>query len=136
VIIHRACGKPLPKLFADRRRVSQVLLNLLSNAVKFTPDGGTVQVSVWQDRDAVGITVADTGIGIAAEDIPVVLQPFGQVDSQLSRKYSGTGLGLPLSGRLMKLHGGTLDIESKVGAGTTVMIAFPANRILSGSRSA
>jgi signal transduction histidine kinase len=136
VIIHRACGKPMPQLFADRRRVSQVLLNLLSNAVKFTPDGGTVQVSVWQDRDAVGITVADTGIGIAAEDIPVVLQPFGQVDSQLSRKYSGTGLGLPLSGRLMKLHGGTLDIESKVGAGTTVMIAFPANRILSGSRSA
>jgi signal transduction histidine kinase len=136
VIIHRACGKPLPKLFADRRRVSQVLLNLLSNAVKFTPGGGTVQVGVWQDRDAIGVVVADTGIGIAVEDIPLVLEPFGQVDSQLSRKYSGTGLGLPLSVRLMQLHAGTLDIESEIGAGTTVTIAFPADRVVADSQSA
>jgi signal transduction histidine kinase len=136
VVIDRAYGKSLPKVLADRRRVSQVLLNLLSNAVKFTPGGGTVQVSLWRDRDAVGISVADTGIGIAAKDIPVVLQPFGQVDSQLSRKYSGTGLGLPLSVRLMQLHGGTLEIESEVGAGTTVTIAFPAHRVLPDSRVA
>jgi signal transduction histidine kinase len=136
VIIHRVGGKPLPKLFADGRRVSQVLLNLLSNAVKFTPHGGTVQVSVWQDRNAIGVVIADTGIGIAAEDIPLVLEPFGQVDSQLSRKYSGTGLGLPLSVRLMQLHAGTLEIESEIGAGTTVTIAFPADRVLADSPSA
>jgi signal transduction histidine kinase len=136
VIIHRACGKPVPKLLADRRRVSQVLLNLLSNAVKFTPDGGTVRVSVWQDRDAIGVVVADTGIGIAAEDIPLVLEPFGQVDSQLSRKYNGSGLGLPLSVRLMRLHAGTLHIASEIGAGTIVTIGFPADRVLVDSQSA
>jgi signal transduction histidine kinase len=136
VVILRAPGEPLPSLLADRRRVSQVLLNLLSNAVKFTPEGGTVQVSLWRRGGAVGVVIADTGIGIAADDIPRVLEPFGQVDSQLSRKYSGTGLGLPLSVRLMQLHVGRLDIDSTLGAGTTVTITFPADRVLPDSRAA
>ena len=114
----------------------QVLLNVLSNAVKFTPEGGTVQVTVLRRGGAVGVVIADTGIGIAADDIPRVLEPFGQVDSQLSRKYSGTGLGLPLSVRLMQLHGGRLDIDSTLGAGTTVTITFPADRLLPDIRSA
>jgi signal transduction histidine kinase len=129
-------GGNLPKVLADQRRVSQVLLNLLSNAVKFTPEGGTVRVAVWRRDGAMGVAIADTGIGIAADDIPRVLEPFGQIDSQLSRKYAGTGLGLPLSVRLMQLHGGRLEIESTLGAGTTVTIAFPADRLLPGSRAA
>jgi signal transduction histidine kinase len=129
-------GGNLPKVLADQRRVSQVLLNLLSNAVKFTPEGGTVRVAVWRRDGAMGVAIADTGIGIAADDIPRVLEPFGQIDSQLSRKYAGTGLGLPLSVRLMQLHGGRLEIESTLGAGTTVTIAFPADRLLPDSRAA
>jgi signal transduction histidine kinase len=136
VVILRAPGEPLPSLLADRRRVSQVLLNVLSNAVKFTPEGGTVQVSLWRRDGVMGVVVADTGIGIAPDDIPRVLEPFGQVDSLLSRKYSGTGLGLPLSVRLMQLHGGRLDIDSTLGAGTTVTITFPADRVLPDSRAA
>jgi signal transduction histidine kinase len=129
-------GENPPKVLADQRRISQVLLNLLSNAVKFTPEGGTVQVAVWRRDGAMGVAIADTGIGIAADDIPRVLEPFGQIDSQLSRKYAGTGLGLPLSVRLMQLHGGRLEIESTLGAGTTVTIAFPADRLLPDSRAA
>ncbi len=136
VVIHRVPGEPLPRLLVDRRRVSQILLNLLSNAVKFTPEGGTVRVILWCRGGAIGVDIADTGIGIAADDIPRVLEPFGQIDSHLSRKYTGTGLGLPLSVRLMQLHGGRLDIDSTLGAGTTVTITFPADRVLPDSRAA
>jgi len=73
-------------------------------------------------------TVEDTGIGIASEDIPVALAPFGQIESALSRKTQGTGLGLPLTKALVELHGGNLDIQSKVSEGTKVTISFPANR--------
>jgi signal transduction histidine kinase len=75
------------------------------------------------------MTVADSGIGMAAEDIPKALERFGQIDSSLGRKYEGTGLGLPLSKRLAELHGGTLVIESTLGVGTRVTINFPAHRI-------
>jgi signal transduction histidine kinase len=76
------------------------------------------------------VVIADTGIGIAAEDRSRVLEPFAQVDSLLSRKHKGSGLGLPLSARLMQLHGGRLEIESTVGEGTTVTVTFPAERLL------
>jgi signal transduction histidine kinase len=124
-----ALGEALP-LRADARRVRQVLLNLLSNAVKFTPRGGEIRVAVSRRGAGLTIAIADTGIGIAAQDIPRALERFGQVDSSLSRKYEGTGLGLPLSKRLMELHGGRLDIESVVGSGTTVTITFPAERLV------
>src|SRR6185312_12603565 len=91
-----------PRLFADRRRVKQVLINLIGNAVKFTPPKGRVEVRVTRCDGGIAIAIADTGIGIAAEDIPKALERFGQVDSALSRKYEGTGLGLPLSKRLME----------------------------------
>jgi signal transduction histidine kinase len=119
----------LPYVRFDKRRLHQVLLNLLSNAVKFTPAGGAVQVAVRRSNDGLVITVADTGIGMAAEDIPTALERFGQVDSRLSRAYEGTGLGLPLAKQLVELHGGTLAIESVVGRGTTVTIALPAARL-------
>jgi signal transduction histidine kinase len=118
----------LPMLRADARRVRQVLLNLLSNAVKFTPVGGQIRISAFRRDQDLLISVADTGIGIAPEDIPKALERFGQIDNGLNRNFSGTGLGLPLSKRLMELHGGTLELTSIVGSGTTVTIMFPASR--------
>jgi signal transduction histidine kinase len=118
-----------PRLFGDRRRVKQVLLNLLANAVKFTPEGGRVGVRVFPSGDGLAIAIADTGIGIAAKDIPKALERFGQVDSALSRKYEGVGLGLPLARQLMELHGGSLALESEPGHGTTVTVTFPAARM-------
>ncbi|MDB5409676.1 MAG: integral rane sensor signal transduction histidine kinase [Rhodospirillales bacterium] len=118
----------LPPLRADARRLRQVLLNLLSNAVKFTPAGGQVRISAHRRDGDLVISVADTGIGIAAEDIPKALERFGQIDNRLNRKFEGTGLGLPLSKRLMELHDGTLELASVLGAGTTVTMVFPASR--------
>ncbi len=121
----------LPPLRADARKHKQILLNLLSNAVKFTAAGGTVTTRVWCRRDdGYVFQVADTGIGIAPEDIPKVLSPFGQVDGTLARKFEGTGLGLPLTKSLVEMHGGSLDLQSEEGAGTTVTVRFPKERIV------
>jgi len=124
----------LPAVSVDRRRMKQVLLNLLSNAVKFTPAGGRVGVSVAPFGDGLAIVVSDSGIGMKAEDIPIALERFGQIDSRLSRKYEGTGLGLPLAKQLIELHGGRLHIESVPGAGTTVSVILPADRVLKARR--
>jgi PAS domain S-box-containing protein len=120
----------LPLLHADERKLKQVLLNLLTNAVKFTPPGGTIEISaaIGEDGDF-RMTVRDTGIGIAAENIKTALEPFGQVDAKLNRKYEGTGLGLPLSKAMIRLHQGDLSIESEVGKGTTITIRLPAERV-------
>lgn len=112
-------------LRADRRRLRQMLLNLLSNAVKFTPDGGQVRISAGARADGFAIAVADTGIGMAHEDIPKALERFGQIDSSLARRYEGTGLGLPLTRDLAELHGATLAIESVPGTGTVATLLFP-----------
>ncbi len=129
VTLHIETDETLPHMRADHRRVRQVLLNLLSNAVKFTPPGGNIHVTTAIEDGGLVIRVIDTGIGIAAEDIPVALERFGQIDSDLARKYEGTGLGLPLSKCLMEHHGGTLEIESESGRGTTVSLRFPEERI-------
>ncbi len=123
----------LPLLWADPRRVKQVLVNLLGNAVKFTPSGGRVTLSArMRDSGALELAVADTGIGIAAEDIPKVMTPFGQADSGMARRYGGSGLGLPLSRQFMELHGGSLSLESTPGQGTTVRLTFPKSRLRPG----
>ena len=123
----------LPALRADKRKLKQILVNLLSNAVKFTPAGGEVTLKTWwRPESGYVFQVIDTGIGIALEDIPTALSPFGQVDGQLDRKYEGTGLGLPLTKSLAEMHGGSLDLQSEVGVGTTVTIRFPAERIFVG----
>jgi two-component system cell cycle sensor histidine kinase PleC len=109
----------------DTVRLRQVVLNLVSNAIKFTPRGGLIAVTAQQSEGHVRIAVSDTGIGIAAEDIPKALEPFSQVDNSLSRKYGGTGLGLPLSKLYVEGHGGTLSIESVRGHGTTVSFTVP-----------
>jgi signal transduction histidine kinase len=128
VRLHSNVPDGLPALRADDRRVRQILLNLLSNAVKFTPSGGTVDVAVSWNTDGVAISVTDTGIGMAPEEIPVALERFGQIDSRLSRRYTGTGLGLPLTKHLVELHGGTLAVASEAGKGTTVTALFPPYR--------
>lgn len=120
----------LHTLWADQRKIRQIVLNLLSNSIKFTPHGGRITVSATVDFErGMTLTVADTGIGIAAQDILKVLSPFGQVDSSLSRKHEGTGLGLPLSKALAEAHGGTLLLESRIGEGTRVIVLFPAARL-------
>jgi PAS domain S-box-containing protein len=115
---------------ADELRLEQVLLNLVSNAVKFTPTGGRVTVSATVSASGeVAISVADTGIGMASDDIPRALQPFGQIDNSLARPHGGTGLGLPLAQRLVELHGGTMTIDSQLGEGTTVTVVLPPERV-------
>jgi signal transduction histidine kinase len=121
----------LSLLFCDRLKLKQVLLNLLSNAVKFTPQGGTIEIAAQSSQDqGFSLTVSDTGIGIATDDIPRVLQPFEQVESSLSRSHNGTGLGLPLTAAMMQLHGGTIEIKSEIERGTTVAIHFPPERLV------
>ena len=120
-----------PLLFCDRLKLKQILLNLLSNAVKFTEPGGKITVSVDIDPErGLYVAVRDSGIGIAAADLPRVFQPFVQVDSALNRTHNGTGLGLPLSAAMAELHGGKLVIESEPGKGTLVKAYFPLARIV------
>lgn len=121
-------------LWADRRKVKQILINLMSNAIKFTPAGGKVTVRVWSNVESgYYFQVVDTGIGMEQEDIPKALTPFQQIDSAANRKYEGTGLGLPLTKSLVELHGGSMNLQSEVGAGTTVTVRFPADRVVSSS---
>ncbi len=121
----------LPRLYADVRRVKQMMLNLLSNAVKFTPAGGSVKVDAHADDTGLSISVADTGIGIAEDKIALVFTPFAQVDGSLKRRYDGTGLGLSLTKGLIEMHGGTITMESAPGQGTTVTLWFPRERLVS-----
>ena len=122
--------EPLPALRADARKLKQILVNLLSNAVKFTPAGGEVTLRVWCRKDSGYVfQIADTGIGIALKNIPKALSRFGQIDADLNRQFEGTGLGLPLTKALVEQHGGSLDLQSELGVGTTVTVRFPAERI-------
>ena len=130
VAIEIAVPDNLPLLRADATKLRQILINLMSNAVKFTEPGGQVRLSANIATDGgMDLRVNDTGIGMSAEEILIALQPFGQVDSSLSRNHEGTGLGLPLAERLAGLHGGSLRVESVKGQGTTVLVHFPADRV-------
>ena len=130
-------GDDLPTLRADERKLKQIIVSLLSNAVKFSSRGGTVTLNAWcRPESGYVFQVADTGIGMALEDIPKALAPFGQIDSDLNRRYEGTGIGLPLTKALVEMHSGSIDVQSKLGAGTTVTIRFPAERIGPAARPA
>ena len=119
-----------PRVVADKRRIKQIIINLVSNALKFTAPGGQVRIACHLLPDhGLALAVSDNGIGIAPEDIPKVLERFGQVDSPQQRKHTGTGLGLPLSRQLAQLHGGDLTLESAVNVGTTVTVTLPASRL-------
>src|SRR5437763_11966698 len=118
-------------IVADELRLKQIVLNLLSNAVKFTHTGGWVVVSAHRNaRNETILAVADDGIGMAAHEIAVAVQPFRQVDAMLARRNEGTGLGLPLAKRLIELHGGKFDLRSTQGEGTIVRASFPAERTI------
>jgi PAS domain S-box-containing protein len=120
----------LPHLRADERKIRQVLLNLATNAIKFTPPGGRVFLRARLVGDALRLAVEDTGIGMASADIPKALSPFGQIDSAHNRRHAGTGLGLPLTKRLVEVHGATFDLKSEIAVGTVVAIDFPADRLV------
>jgi signal transduction histidine kinase/DNA-binding response OmpR family regulator len=127
-------------LVADRGRIRQVLYNLVSNAIKFTPSGGRVTISAAEAADGVRLTVADTGVGIAPEELPLIFDEFKQVGLAKDRE-GGTGLGLALAQRLVQAHGGSLEVESTVGAGTTFTVILPrrseaAGRTAASSRAA
>jgi len=130
VRLTKAVNGGLPPLRADDRRMKQILLNLLSNAVKFTPEGGAVLISASLQNGSLNISVSDTGIGMAPDQIPKALQPFRQISSRISRKHEGTGLGLPLAKHLVELHGGQLEIASTVNLGTTVRVVLPPERTM------
>lgn len=126
----------LPDIMVDERRIRQVLINLLSNAVKFTLEGGTITIEVTQiesnltavNHSALSqlrIAVIDTGIGISADNIRKLFQPFIQIDSALNRQYTGTGLGLSLVKRIVELHGGSVDLTSELGVGSCFAINLP-----------
>ena len=120
----------LPRLRSDATKLRQILINLMSNAVKFTDTGGEVHVAARIEADGgMTVSVRDTGIGMTPSELEVALQPFGQVDSSLARHHEGTGLGLPLALRLAELHGGSLQVESTKGAGTTVVVWMPKKRV-------
>ncbi len=114
----------LPPILVDRRRLKQVLVNLLSNAAKFTPTGGVVRIAALRLDTAIGIEVTDTGIGMTEDEQRIALEPFRQVDSGLARRQEGTGLGLPLSRSFVQLQGGTFQLSSRQGVGTTVSLTF------------
>ena len=122
----------IPTLVADERRTKQILLNLLSNAVKFSEPGKTVTVQTALTVEGnLEVSVVDKGIGMAPGEIEKAMSEFGQTDSGLNRKHEGTGLGLPLTLKLLELHGGTLRLESAKGVGTTATAMFPADRLIS-----
>ncbi len=117
---------PLPPLWADSVKLRQIVLNLLSNAVKFTPAGGRLRIETHADPlRGIGFTIADSGIGMTAADVALALKPFQQIDNSHTRRYEGTGLGLPLAKALVEQHGGTLTIESAPGRGTSVTVFLP-----------
>jgi PAS domain S-box-containing protein len=109
---------------ADRTRVIQVMLNLMSNAIKFT-ERGRVTLAITSENSGVRIAIADTGIGIQDQDIPIVFEQFRQVDGSLTRRVGGTGLGLPISKKLIEMHGGEMGLQSELGVGTTFWFTLP-----------
>ncbi len=120
VALHDPC-----EMFADPAKLQQVLYNLIDNAIKYTPDGGKVRVSLERlGRDAL-LKVEDTGVGIPKEDLPHVFERFYRVDKARSRETGGTGLGLSIVQQIIRLHGGSIDVQSEPGVGTKFIIQLP-----------
>jgi len=115
----------LPDMIADKRSLHQIMLNLVSNAIKFTKRGGKIIVSARSDAASITVTVEDTGVGIGAEDLPRIGDPFFQARSSYDRRHDGTGLGLSIVKGLLGLHGGQIEIASKLGEGTRVTVRLP-----------
>lgn len=119
-------GNPAIEFSGDRRALKQVVINLLSNAVKFTPVGGEVTLRTYRYRGSVRIAISDTGVGIPRHEIAKLGRPFEQVENQFTKGHKGTGLGLAISRSILELHGGRLEIKSRVNEGTTVTCILPS----------
>jgi len=131
--IEKAIAPDFPELMIDMRVFRQILINLLGNAVKFTEPGGTITAEAKLDADgAPVIRIIDTGVGIPEEAIPHLTEAFYQADGTLNRKHEGTGLGLHLVNKFIGMLGGTIDIQSRLGHGTTVTITLPKERAIKG----
>jgi two-component system CheB/CheR fusion protein len=116
----------LPDIEADELKVKEIIYNLLSNAVKFTPDGGKLGIRAKKADSGIEVVVWDTGVGIAPENMEKIFEGFFRVDTPYSRVTEGTGLGLPLSRKLVELHGGKLSVESKgLNGGTSIRFTLP-----------
>jgi len=124
----RENGRPDDYVLADPERVVQIFINLLSNAVKFTPPGGTVRVRCAPSGDMLAFRVSDTGIGIPADQIDSIFDPFVQVNARLTRTEEGIGLGLAISRDLARGMGGDLTVDSAVGEGSTFTLSLPLAR--------
>ena len=120
----------LPDFKGDDKKLRQIMINLLSNAVKFTPSGGSVEVVAAADaKGGLTIVVRDTGIGMSEKDAAHVYEPFMQANSSRAREHNGTGLGLSLTKAMTEMHGGTIEMQSKLGTGTQVTLRFPPERL-------
>jgi signal transduction histidine kinase len=120
---------PLSRLWCDERKLKRMLLNLITNSVKATPSGGRIDVEVGDEAEGIVVSVRDSGVGIPPEDLERVLEPFVQVESALNRRHEGTGLGLALVKAMIEIHGGRIELQSKVGKGTMVRLIFPRERL-------
>lgn len=123
----KSLPRDLPEIVADKRALSQIMLNLISNAIKFTDRGGEVRVNAGHEAGIFAVTVADTGVGICTEDMARIGDPFFQARSSCDRRHDGTGLGLSIVKGLLALHGGEIEIASRVGEGTRVIIRLPVD---------
>ena len=122
--------RDLPKLFCDKKRMTQVLINLLTNAVKFTPKGGTISIDAPINVEGnFALSITDTGIGMDEGEIKMAFERFCQIDRVSFDAQEGVGLGLPFVKELVEAHGGSLNIVSQPGAGTTVTVELPKERL-------
>lgn len=134
VTVESRIGNGLPPIRADQRMLKQMLMNLLSNAIKFTPDGGKIRVrATYAGAGHVTIAVVDTGVGIPAEDLARVLEPFVQAEHSIEPGQSGTGLGLPLTKSLAELHDGAFQLWSRLGLGTCAVLRLPVDSAAAGN---
>jgi two-component system, cell cycle sensor histidine kinase DivJ len=123
--IKTAVMDDLPVVTADRRALNQILINLISNAIKFTPRGGRVTVGAMRDGSMLAVSVEDTGVGIGEDDLPRLGEAFFQARASYDRRHDGSGLGLSIVKGLVRLHGGDMDIRSRLGKGTRVTVRLP-----------
>jgi len=131
IVIHDLFEPDMPRLWADERATRQICLNLLSNAIKFTPQGGEIWLKVgWTAAGGQYLSVRDTGPGIPENEIPIVLDSFGQGSNAIKSAEQGAGLGLPIVKSLIELHGGTFSLKSKLREGTEVVVTFPPERVM------
>jgi len=125
VVLSAEVAPGFDELVADERKLRQVLINLLGNAVKFTDPGGGVRLELHREGGDAVLAVVDTGIGMDPDAIDEIFEPFAQLDSDSDRRFEGTGLGLAIVKRIVDLHGGTVQVDSQLGAGTTVTVRLP-----------